>query len=277
MHNQQKAVIEAYTIVAHNVDTGSPNRMHKDDLPRQLGYKGGFVLGTANYGQMTRGLIAQLGQPWLERTIVEMKFLKPTFEGDQLRITAEPMSNSCHERAYIVRAHNADGVEVIRLETWLPSSFPEPNPLSRISGLEQEGARERMTWDALELNKPFRPCFFTPTLEESEFWCRELNDNNPIYREGRNPPLHPTLVMRCFSKGNHSQFVSDKIVQIGNRVIIHRMLRVGEAIEVVTIPLEKFEKRGNHWAVIYAVVRVNGVVAVEGWQTKIFNIRMPNA
>jgi hypothetical protein len=272
MSKTQTAVVASYAITAHDVDTGSPNRMHKDDLPKRLGYKGGFVLGTSNYGQMTRGLIGLMGESWLDKAIVDMKFLKPTFEGDLLQISVRPMPESAHERAYVVSAHNADDVEVIRVETWLPSPFPAPDPLSRLSGVEEDSVRERMTWDALALRKPFRPCSFTPTMEENRFWCTELSDDTALYREGANPPLHPTLVMRCFSKGNHAQFVSDKIIQVANRLVIHRKLRVGDPIEVVTIPLEKFEKRGNHWAQIYAAVRVDGIVAVEGWQTKIFNI-----
>lgn len=276
MQKPHRDTIEPYTIIAHDVDSGSPNRMHKRDLPRQLGYKGGFVLGTANYGQMTRGLVTQFGEHWLKRNIVEMKFLKPTFEGDLLRITTDPTSDSCHERAYTVRAHNAEGVEVIRLETWLPSPFPEPDPLSRLSGIEKEGKPERWNWNAIELNKPFRPCFVTPTQEENEFWCRELGEDSPIYREGTSSPLHPTLVMRCFTKATHSQFVSDTVVAIANRLTSHRMLRIGERMEIVTIPVEKFQKRGNYWVVMYAAARVNGVVAVESRQTKIFKIRAAN-
>jgi hypothetical protein len=271
MENQP--VIEPFTIIAHDVDTGSPNRMHKSDLPKQLGYKGGFVLGNGNFGQITRRFLAEFGPDWLTRNIVDIKFFKPTFEGDPLRITADPMPDTPHARAYTVRAHNADGVEVMRFDTWLPSPFPAPDPLSSLPTVEKEGKPASWSWDAIVLNQPFRYCALAPTREENDLWCRELGADNPIYSEGPNPPLHPTVITRCFAECTHKEFVSEAVVAIANRMTMYRMLRVGDRLDMITVPVEKFEKKGNCWIVLHAAARVNGEVAVESRQTKIVKMR----
>ena len=60
-----------YTVIAHHANHQSHNRMHTDGLPQRLGFRGAFVLGVANYGNMTRALVATFGETWLGRALIE--------------------------------------------------------------------------------------------------------------------------------------------------------------------------------------------------------------
>lgn len=267
--------VTEFEIIAHDVDSGSPNEMHKGELPRSMGFKGGFVLGTGNFGQMTRGLLRACGSRWLERNVVEMKFLRPTFEGDRLRVTMEPLADCPHPDGYLLRAYTADGLEAVHLETWVPSPFPDPDPRAGMTPMKRTGPPRPWLWEDIEVNVPFRPCTITPTREENEKWCAELGADDAIYREGPNPPLHPTVVMRCFARANHREFRSDAVVAIGNRITTHRPIRVGVPVDIVTVPIEKFQRNGNIWVVLYSAAKTDGGVAVETLQTKIVRIRPP--
>ena len=258
-----------YTFRAHDVRTGSANRMHQDGLATRLGFRGGFVTGAAYYGRMTRELVQRFGPDWLERGIVEMAFPKPVHEGDPLTVSGGPLPERAHERACLLRGHNADGVEVVRVESWLPDPFPAPDALAAETPADWEGAPRAFSLDTLELFRPYRANRFRWSLEDNLFWCRELDDAQAVYAEGPRPPLHPALVVRCLKQ---REFATDG-VQVTNRLTIHRALRVGEEIELLTVPVEKFEKKGNAWVVLYCAARVGGIVALEAIQHKILRMR----
>jgi hypothetical protein len=260
---------EPRTIRAHDVDTGSENRIHKDGLTQRLGFRGGFVTGAAYYGQMTRELVARYGEDWLGRGIVEMSFLKPVHEGDLLQVACSPLAERRGERALRLSGRNPAGVEVVRVDAWLPAPLPAPDPLAALAPVDWEGEPREFSFEALELNKPYRPGRFNWSKADNALWCTALDDALPIYREGDAPPIHPALVLRTLKQ---RQFKTDG-VQIVNKLVLRRALRVGEEIEVLTVPVEKYEKQGNLWTVLYNAVRVGGELAVEAYQTKILRMR----
>lgn len=75
-----------YTVTAHHVNHLSHNRMHKDGLPQKLGFRGAFVLGVANYGNMTRARVARLGEAWLNRAVIHRML-----RGDPVHIVTVPV------------------------------------------------------------------------------------------------------------------------------------------------------------------------------------------
>ena len=51
------------------------------------------------------------------------------------------------------------------------------------------------------------------------------------------------------------------------------MLRVGDPIEMLTVPTAKWEKKGNHWVTLYCAVKSAGEVCAEIYHTQIFKLR----
>jgi acyl dehydratase len=173
---QAYAIGKPYRVVAHHASHGSHNRMHQDGLPQKLGFRGAFVLGVANYGNMTRALVAHLGEAWLGRAVVEAKFIKPVCEGDVLRIETLPLAGREAEQAHEVTAHN-------------------------------------------------------------------------------------------------NQFIGDNAVHSSTKAVIRNMLRVGDPVNILTLPIAKWEKKQNHWLTIYCAVRSRGEVCAEIYHTQIIKLR----
>jgi len=267
------AIGKPYTVTAYKVDHGSANRMHDDELARKLGFQGGFVLGLGVYGLMTRALVAEHGEDWLGQAMVELDFRKPVHSGDRIQVFTEPDPKSPNARAYRLRAVGEDGVERVRMQTWCPNDWPEVHPLADLPPVEWEGEKQRRSWELMKLHQPFRALRYTPTLEENRSWCAQLHDDLPIYVTGDAPPLHPTFAMRHVQMCSTNQFLGDSAVHDSTRAIIRKALRVGQQIEVRNVPVEKYEKKGNHWVVMYSVVRADGEVALEQFHKQIFKMR----
>ena len=265
-----------YYVIAHHADYSSANRMHSDGLPQKLGFRGAFVLGVANYGNMTRALVSRFGVEWLSRAVIEAKFLKPVCEGDRLRIETLPVAGRETERAFVASAYNEtmNGELCATMETSLPSPFPAVDPSASLAPIEWEGpVTRRRTWDTVIVGQPYRSLTLTLAASDNARWTRILEDDLPIYEGGANPPLHPAHVLRLVQEGYNNQFVGDNAVHASTRAVIHRMLKIGDSVHILTVPIAKWEKKQNHWITIYCAVRRKGEVCAEIYHTQIIKLR----
>jgi hypothetical protein len=270
----------AYTVTAHHASHGSHNRMHKDDLPKQLGFRGAFVLGVAHYGNMTRALVASLGEAWLGRAVVEAKFLKPVCEGDRLRIETLPIAGREAEHAYEVTAYNetTNGEIAAYMTTCEPSPFPAPDAAASAQPNEWEGpVTQRRTWDNIVVGQPYRSLRLTLAAEDNAYWQRVLEDDLDLYRSSERPPLHPSHVLRLVQLGYNNQFIGDNAVHSASKAVIRRMLRIGDAVHVLTLPIAKWEKKANHWLTVYCAIRCRGELCAEVYHTQIIKLRGADA
>ncbi len=270
------AIGEPYTVVAHHASHHSHNRMHQDGLPQQLGFRGAFVLGVANYGNMTRALVAHFGERWLGHAVTEVKFLKPVCEGDRLRIETLPVPGREHERAFEVTAFNeTTGNEVsARMTTSMPESLPSVDAAASLAPNEWEGpVTQRRTWDNIVIGQAYRSLRLELGAQDNAYWQAVLEDDLPLYREGDRAPLHPAHVLRLVQLGYNNQFIGDNAVHSSSRAVIRRMLRVGDRVHILTVPLEKWEKKQNHWLTVYCAVRVENEVCAEVFHTQIIKLR----
>jgi len=265
-----------YTVVAHQADHKSFNQMHEDALPKKLGFRGAFVLGVANYGNMTRALVSRFGEEWLGRAVIEAKFLKPVCEGDRLRIETLPIPGRENERAFEVTAYNetVSGEIAARMQTSMPNPFPEVDATARLQPNEWEGpVTQRRTWDTVSVGKAYRSLLVTLSPEDNEHWKRVLEDAVPIYEEGEHPPIHPAHVLRLVQLGYNNQFIGDNAVHGSSKAVIRRMLRVGDPVHILTVPTAKWDKKQNHWLTIYCAVRRRDEVCAEIYHTQIIKLR----
>jgi hypothetical protein len=265
-----------YYAVAQHPEHTSRNQMHVDGLPQKLGFRGPFVLGVAVYGYMTRALVAKLGEGWLGRAVIEVRFLRPVCAGDRIRIETAAAPGGEAERAYDVTMYNETaGNEVsATMRSSVPDPFPAVDATANEKPNEWEGpVTQTRTWDTVIPGKAYRSLRATLAAADNAQWTRVLDDDLAIYREGERPPVHPAHVLRQVQLGYNNQFIGESAVHASSRAVIRRMLRVGDAVHVLTVPLRKWEKKQNHWLTVYCAVRSGGDVCAEIFHTQIIKLR----
>jgi hypothetical protein len=274
--SQLYAIGKPYTVVAHHAHHHSHNRMHEDGLPQKLGFRGAFVLGVANYGNMTRALVSSFGEKWLSRAVVEVKFIKPVCEGDRLRIETLPVAGRAREHAFEITAYNESmGDEVAaRLLTSVPDPFPAIDAAAGLPPNEWDGpVTLRRTWDNIVIGQAYRSLHLRLSSQDNAYWKGVLEDDLPIYQCAEHPPIHPAHVLRLVQLGYSNQFIGDNAVHSSSKAVIRRMLRVGDSVHILTVPIEKWEKKQNHWLTIYCAIRSNDEVCAEVYHTQIIKLR----
>jgi hypothetical protein len=81
--------IEPYRVQAYNTAKQSENKMHDDTVAKRFGFSGGLVPGVDVMAYMMHLPVAKWGRAFLERGLIDARFVKPVYDGEMAELTAE--------------------------------------------------------------------------------------------------------------------------------------------------------------------------------------------
>jgi acyl dehydratase len=257
--------MSVYQSVAINHSQAHENRIHSDDVARAYGFTGALVPGVAVFGHMTHPLTNQLGLDWLGHSTVALRLLKPAYNGDRLSI---PLTQT-GEFSYLVECYNAAGVLLAQVTAEIPPALPAIDPRSRIPGAATKPVRVEIAWDVIDVDVPFAAHAWKPSAEDNQRYTNELSDDLPVYRSG---VVHPHLIQHMCNQMLVRRFILPAWIHVGTEMTFRRVLKVGDAIDVRAIPIEKWERKGHEFIKLYLAFLVDGAPAVEAYHTAIYKV-----
>src|SRR5438105_6034672 len=80
--------LEPYRVSAYNTSKQSENKIHDDTVARRFGFSGGLVPGVDVFAYMTHLPVEKWGRDFLERGLMEARFVKPVYDGEVAELTA---------------------------------------------------------------------------------------------------------------------------------------------------------------------------------------------
>src|SRR5215475_2000080 len=104
----RELLLLTYRVKARNTAADSENKIHDDVVASGYGFKGGLVPGVAVYAYMTAPIVSKYGMKWLEGGTMQMRFLKPVYDGDEIVVRAETQNNEAMKEA-VIRVERGDG------------------------------------------------------------------------------------------------------------------------------------------------------------------------
>src|SRR5207302_9767356 len=81
--------LEPYRVSAYNTSKQSENKIHDDAVARRFGFSGGLVPGVDVLAYMLHLPVAKWGRAFLERGLIEARFVKPVYDGETADINGE--------------------------------------------------------------------------------------------------------------------------------------------------------------------------------------------
>src|SRR3979409_1305243 len=81
--------IGPYRVQAYNTSKLSENKIHDDAVARRFGFSGGLVPGVDVFPYMIHLPVAKWGRAFLERGLIEARFVKPVYDGELTDVTGE--------------------------------------------------------------------------------------------------------------------------------------------------------------------------------------------
>src|SRR5450756_2198933 len=85
--NGMTSRLETYRVEAYNTAKLSENKMHDDTVAKRFGFSGGLVPGVDVMAYMMHLPVAKWGRAFLERGLIEARFVKPVYDGEIAEVT----------------------------------------------------------------------------------------------------------------------------------------------------------------------------------------------
>ena len=253
----------AYNVVAKNFSTANENKIHSDEIARKYGFKGALVPGVAVFGHMTHPLVERFGEDWLRHSLSNVRFHKPAYHEDALRIEVSEDAEGVQ-----VQCHNAEDVLLADLRTSLPTELPELHDSAVFDEPAKDPIRVDMTWDTVQPMQPFNDWHFQITTDGNNTHAEQIADALPIYRH----IAHPHWQLSIANKALSHEYIMPAWLHVGSEIRFRELVRVGDTLRVKAVPLEKWQRKGHEFIRLYVAYLRDDVLTTEIFHTAIFKV-----
>jgi hypothetical protein len=235
-----------------SIDPTSSNRIQDDEYARHYGFRAGLAPGISLFAFMSRVLVESMGKDWLERGSAEMRFIRPVYEGEEIRI-AGAVSSVAQDGAISVecQASNNQGVTCGigsgQLLPQLPMAAPDLSDYP-------PGRAKLYRLISLESLQPGE--ILTPITSEFTWnvhwqYCQKsIRDHHPLYQRA----LHPGWILSQASQILAANYAVSAWIDVSSQVQnFHCLEEEGQIVTRGRIQ-EKFERNGDHFIVLNLAV-----------------------
>jgi hypothetical protein len=224
---------------------------------------------------MTYPIVQQFGADWLTRGTARVTLAKPFYQDDEVVVSATVTAASESELSFAIRSTNVDGVACGVGSATLPALAAPPPAIDAVpAGAPAE--RIPVGWDVVRVGEALPVLNETISQVEHETYCRAHSDDLALYR-GPQGYIHPGWMLQRCNRIFSNRFILNPWIHVGSDIAMYRPCRVGDQLEVRGITIDKFERKGHHFAVLDILILANGEVAQRVKHTAIFQPRRAGA
>ena len=247
-----------YKVRAKNTSAESENRIHDDAVAATYGFRGGLVPGVTVYAYMTAPIVAKFGLKWLERGSMQVRFLKPCYDDDHLTVRATVKNGDGPVEADMRVEGNdgtlcASGLAALNsgsqpLGNPWPEEFPE-TPMPEID------RRPDAIPESFVVGAPLGTLNETLDLSDTA-GLDSINERLTFYR-GAKAVAHPFTLLGLVNQALMCNYKLGPWIHASSELVNWSTARDGERISVRSRIRECFERKGNDYVVIDALLLAN--------------------
>jgi acyl dehydratase len=240
---------ETYRVSAYNTAKQSENKMHDDTVARQFGFSGGLVPGVDVMAYMMHLPVAKWGRAFLERGLVEARFVKPVYDGENVELSAA----------------ESDGVLAIEVESrgeicaTGSASLPAATPAFSLADFADVAAvTERKPVNAASF-EPAKWLGTTPRAwagEAAKQYLADIRETDPIYLQ--EDLGHPGILQKVMNRVLVDNAILGPWIHVGSRMQLLSAGKTGDEITARAKVVGNYEKKGHRFVELDALVVANG-------------------
>jgi acyl dehydratase len=240
--------LEAYRVQAYNTAKLSENKMHDDTIARRFGFSGGLVPGVDVMAYMMHLPVGKWGRAFLERGLIEARFVKPVYDGEIANVTGEEsdgvVSMEVESRGQLCATGTASlpiSAPLLSIMDFPPTApVPERRPVSEAS---------------YELGRWLGTVPRVWAGEAATEYLGEVRERDPIYaREGLG---HPGLLQRVMNRVLVDNAILGPWIHVGSRMQLLAAANSGDELTARAKVTGNYEKKGHRFVELDAVVVAN--------------------
>ena len=247
------APIPQYRVQANNTAKASENKMHDDTVARQFGFSGGLVTGVDLLAYMIHQPVAAWGRAFLERGLIEAKFLKPVYDGEMLTLdaTAEAsgLALALHSRGDVCAAGRAS----------LTASAPAVD-LAAYPATAPVETRRPVDAQSYEIGKWLGTASWAWPEQVASAYGHDVRDTEPLYARER--LVHPGVIQRLMNRLLVENAILGPWIHVGSRMQLLSPVAVGDELTARARVTGNYDKKGHRFVELDAVAVANGTRAV---------------
>lgn len=245
--------LEPYRVAAFNTAKQAENKMHDDNVARKFGFKGALVPGVDVLAYMIHAPVEAWGRDFLERGLIEARFIKPVYDGETVEVQAEPEGDGLTLRVEGAGDIRATGTAALTAAPVAPplDEFPDTEPVAQRRPVDADTYRLD-TW--LGTAPRVWP---EDGLAEYLAEIREADDR--YLREGL---VHPGVLQRIMNKVLVDNAILGAWIHVGSRMQLLAAARTDDELIARARVTGNYEKKGHRFVELDALIVANGTTAV---------------
>jgi acyl dehydratase len=241
--------LETYRVQAYNTAKLSENKMHDDTVAKRFGFSGGLVPGVDVMAYMMHLPVRKWGRAFLERGLIEARFVRPVYDGEIANVTGEEsdgmLSIEVESRGQLCATSAAS----------LPASAPSLS-ISDFSATAPVTERKPVNAATYELGKWLGTVPRAWAGDAAKEYLADVRERDPIYAsEGLG---HPGLLQRVMNKVLVDNAILGPWIHVGSRMQLLTATRSGDELTARAKVIGNYEKKGHRFVELDALVVANG-------------------
>jgi hypothetical protein len=241
--------LETYRVQTYNTAKLSENKMHDDIVAKRFGFSGGLVPGVDVMAYMMHLPVAKWGRTFLERGVIEARFVKPVYDGEIAELTGVEtdgvLSIEVQSRGQLCATGSAS----------LPESVLAIS-MADFSEVAAVAERQPVNPGSYEVGKWLGTVPRDWTGDAAKEYLADIRESDPIYAgEGLG---HPGLLQRVMNKVLVDNAILGPWIHVGSRMQLLSAARTGDQITARAKVIGNYDKKGHRFVELDALVVANG-------------------
>jgi acyl dehydratase len=223
--------------------------MHDDAVARRFGFAGGLVPGVDVMAYMMHLPVARWGRAFLERGLMDARFLKPVYDGETVEIRGS-------ERDGIVTIEAVSRTELCATGSATLPSAPRTVALSDFRDVGPVAERHPVDEASFAEGSWLGTAARVWPAATNAAYRADIRENDPIYaREGLG---HPGLLQKVMNWLLVDNVILGPWIHVGSRMQILSALQPDDEITARAKVIANYEKKGHRFVELDALVVANG-------------------
>jgi acyl dehydratase len=241
--------IETYRVSAYNTAKLSENKMHDDTVAKRFGFSGGLVPGVDVMAYMIHLPVAKWGRDFLERGLIEARFVKPVYDGETVDVTAAErdgvLSIEVESRGELCATGSAS----------LPASAPKIS-IADYNETAVVAERRPVNTASYETGKWLGTLPRVWAGEAATEYLTDIRETDAIYLRERLG--HPGLLQRVMNKVLVDNAILGPWIHVGSRMQLLAASASGDELTARAKVTGNYEKKGHRFVELDALLVANG-------------------
>jgi hypothetical protein len=257
--------LESYRLQAYNTAKQSENKMHDDTVAKRFGFSGGLVPGVDVMAYMMHMPVARWGRAFLERGLIDARFVKPVYDGETTDVTAQEnngvLAIEVHSRGDLCATGSAS----------LPAAAPSFS-LADYQEVPAVAERTPVSATSYEVGKWLGTTPRRWAGEAATEYLADIRETDPIYaQEGLG---HPGLIQKVMNRVLVDNAILGPWIHVGSKMQLLSAAKTGDEIIARAKVTDNYDKKGHRFVEVDALVVANGTTPIAHcWHIAIYQPR----